>query len=212
MSSPQSEGAPSEPEAVPAQTAAAPASAPIPAPAPPAAPLSDAERAQALLRAADLSKGEHLYGVIDAARHLRLAKEAVRLFDQSAATLFEGPLARELQSYGPLLVPIDPESEYLESWARRWGDNAGILLVARRDRVSVRAHLREIFVVQDETGQEHFFRFYDPRVLRAYLPTCTAEETRTFFGPITRMIVESADATQILRYRPGAKGVLTDRF
>ena len=184
--------------------------------APPTGPAStdpSADRhvaiARRLVAAAALEKGERLFGIIDAARHLRLAKEAVRLFDQSAATLFEGPLARELQSYGPLLVPIDPESDYLERWALRWGDDAGVLLVSRRERVPLRAHLREIFVVQDETGQEHFFRFYDPRVIRAYLPTCTADELQQFFGPISRFLVESADGSSILRYQAGRESLVS---
>lgn len=166
--------------------------------------------ATALLDAARLGKGERLFGIVDAARHLRLAKEAVRLFDQSAATLFEGPVARELQSYGPLLVPIDPETDYLERWALRWTESAGVLLVTSVDRVELRAHLRAVFVVRDETGQEHFFRYYDPRVLRAYLPTCTGDEASTFFGPVRRWLAESDDGRAVLRYTQTRDGVRRD--
>jgi hypothetical protein len=54
----------------------------------------------------------------------------------------------------------------------------------------VRAHLRQFLLVQDERGNQQYFRFYDPRVLRVYLPTCDAAETQQFFGPIDRFIVE----------------------
>ena len=30
------------------------------------------------------------------------------------------------------------------------------------------------------------FRFYDPRILRAFLPACTSDELRSFFGPVQR--------------------------
>lgn len=159
-----------------------------------------------LATALGVRSGENLYGVVDAARHLRLVQEGVRLFDSTKDTLFEGPNARDLENYGPLMVTIAPDSGYLESWCDRWGDNAGILVVSMRPRADVRAHLRSIFVVKDETGQEHFFRYYDPRVLRAYLPTCTGEEARTFFGPLDRVLVESDDATTALRFRAGATG------
>ena len=46
-------------------------------------------------------------------------------------------------------------------------------------------------MVQDEGGQEYFFRYYDPRVLRKYLPTCTPEEVRSFFGPVRSFIAEN---------------------
>jgi len=39
-------------------------------------------------------------------------------------------------------------------------------------------------VVKDERGNRLVFRYYDPRVLRVYLPTCSPSELRTVFGPI----------------------------
>ena len=40
------------------------------------------------------------------------------------------------------------------------------------------------------TSKPLYFRWYDPRVLREYLPTCNAEELRTIFGSIDAFIVE----------------------
>jgi hypothetical protein len=42
-------------------------------------------------------------------------------------------------------------------------------------------------------GKIVYFRFYDPRVLRAYLTTCTDDEIRTFFGPVHRLVMEEED-------------------
>jgi hypothetical protein len=44
-----------------------------------------------------------------------------------------------------------------------------------------------------------FFRYYDPRVLRVYLPTCNAEEIRSVFGPISAYIAEDEDPAVLSR-------------
>ena len=51
-----------------------------------------------------------------------------------------------------------------------------------------------------EDGRELYFRFYDPRVLRIFLPTCNAAETATFFGPVGQFLVEAQDAETLLRF------------
>jgi hypothetical protein len=48
----------------------------------------------------------------------------------------------------------------------------------------LRHHLRTLLVVKSWSGERMLFRYYDPRVLRAYLPTCTSDELRTVFGPV----------------------------
>jgi len=35
-----------------------------------------------------------------------------------------------------------------------------------------------------------FFRFYDPRVMRGYLPTCSPKQLAEFFGPVDFYIAE----------------------
>ena len=37
------------------------------------------------------------------------------------------------------------------------------------------------------------FRYYDPRVLRAFLPTCTRDELRTVFGGIECFWIEGEE-------------------
>jgi hypothetical protein len=46
-------------------------------------------------------------------------------------------------------------------------------------------------LVSDENGKTFYFRFYDPRVLRVYLPTCNAEELDMFFGPVRNFFMEN---------------------
>jgi hypothetical protein len=145
--------------------------------------------------------GQRVYGVVDAATCVDLAYEAKVQYGKEIRSLFLPEVQAGLWDVAPYLVPIDVESGYLENWARRWGTNAGVLLVTAADDEALYGHLRKVFVVEDEEGQEYFFRFYDPRVLRAFLPTCTAEQFDEFFGLVDAFLVESAAGDALLRYR-----------
>jgi hypothetical protein len=69
------------------------------------------------------------------------------------------------------------------------------------DPSNLRHHLRKFLRVQDEDGRRLFFRYYDPRVLRAYLPSCTSEELDTVFGPIGAYLAEAADGEALIEFR-----------
>jgi hypothetical protein len=45
------------------------------------------------------------------------------------------------------------------------------------------------------------FRYYDPRLLRVYLPTCRPAELETFFGPIDTFLTEGEDGGEMLEFR-----------
>lgn len=114
----------------------------------------------------------------------------------------------------PYLVPIEfrtrypyHNSEYLDLWAERLGSSAGILLLSEFDPTRLAIHLRGLFRVIDDDNHKYYFRFYDPRVLRLYLPTCTAAEAVEFFGSVRRFLVESEHPGRMISYRPGRSGV-----
>ncbi len=151
----------------------------------------------------DLQPGERLYGVVDAAQDAELAFEAERRFGLPIRMLFQGDASQYMREVAPYLIPVDPASEYLESWAQRWGKHVGILLTTPADPAKLLRHLREIFVVKDESGQEYFFRFYDPRVLRTFLPTCTPQDGVEFFGPVRSFFSEGQAGDALLRFTLG---------
>ena len=73
---------------------------------------------------------------------------------------------------------------------------------ARDDRIftGVRDSGLDFLRVRSEADQKLIFRYYDPRVLRAYLPTCNAVELRTVFGPVRRYLIEAEDPAEIIEY------------
>ncbi len=153
------------------------------------------------------SPGENLYAVADAARDRELVFAARDEFGLELRTLFVGDLAPHLEHVAPHLIAFPPETGFLERWAEHLGRSAGILLLSAAPANEIWTHLRRMFVITDEADQEFSFRYYDPRVLRAYLPTCTADEAREFFGPIRRVLVESERPDVMLAFGPDETGV-----
>jgi hypothetical protein len=164
---------------------------------------------EAALRAQiKLASGERLYGVVDAARDCALAFEAKNGYGKTIRSLFQGAAAPALAHVAPYLILIEPDGGYLQNWARRLGKSAGILLISSADEETLHKHLRNVFVVQDEGGQEFFFRFYDPRVLRTYLPTCTPDEVRSFFGPVRMIAADGSKPGTVSTFTFGPAGAM----
>ena len=131
-----------------------------------------------------------VYALLDAARG-RPVYEAVRWSARPHAPLYGGELPPEIERVAPQLVELGGDHTFtrrvlVEGWGASWG----CFLVAQADLATVRRHLRTLLRVRTEDGRVMLFRFYDPRVLRVYLPTCTRQELKAFFGPITRVLVE----------------------
>jgi hypothetical protein len=137
--------------------------------------------------------GKRVYGIVDAARSVELAYEAKLQFGKEITSLFLPPLQARLWNVAPYIVPIDERSDYVARWAERWASNVGMFVVSGADENGLCEHLRRIFVVEDEQKQEFFFRYYDPRVLRPFLPTCSAAQLEQFFGPVDAFLVETED-------------------
>ncbi|MFN9744669.1 MAG: DUF4123 domain-containing protein [Betaproteobacteria bacterium] len=124
--------------------------------------------------------------------------------------LYSGRLPRELELVAPHMVELLPGHRFTErlldeGWGRSWG-----IFVSIEDAANLRHHLRKFLTVLDETGRKLIFRYFDPRVLGAYLPTCTAAELTEIFGPVDRFLVESASAGSVVEYSQQS-GVLVVR-
>ena len=64
----------------------------------------------------------------------------------------------------------------------------------------------------NEEGTPFYFRYYDPRVLRRYLPSCNESELKILFGPVIRYCVEGEESNAIIEYSCNLEGQLTDRI
>lgn len=131
-----------------------------------------------------------VYAVLDAARDPRV-----------------GRLVRDCMTYEPLIVELPDVSPYLVEATSRdlerlvyktWGEGTGIFVTSSASRQTVVDHLQSLLEVQTAYGEHVLFRFYDPRVLRAFVPVCTRDEIDELLGPLDRMLVEARLPTSAL--------------
>ncbi len=114
--------------------------------------------------------------------------------------LYSGSLPRSLEMAAPQLVELLPGHQLTErllsdGWGRSWG-----VFLRLDDPANLRHHLRKFLRVRHADGRSLLFRFYDPRVLRVYLPTCDATELIQFFGPIAHFFAEADDGKGLLEF------------
>ncbi|MDI1430088.1 DUF4123 domain-containing protein [Polyangium sorediatum] len=132
-----------------------------------------------------------LFAVLDAARSeriLTLLRESV----EGYRSLYEGLEGETLAHVAPYLVELPRGSGLLdrlvrEGFQKRWG----IFIEYPRSFKELRSHLRRFLMVADaDTRKKFYFRFYDPGVLRVFLPTTTTKQRAELFGEITAFRVE----------------------
>ena len=115
--------------------------------------------------------------------------------------LFYGELAPDMAAVAPYLVALEQGSRFSD-WAiaQGWGNHWGYFAVARVDLRALWFHLRLLNIIYAPDGKPMLFRYYDPRVLRIFLPTCSAAQVKEVFGPADRFVVEAENSKVALTY------------
>ena len=151
-----------------------------------------------------------MFALLDAARH-DMVLPTILQSGLTHRSLYEGWQGEGLSDVAPYLVEVPPDAPFLDAILELgWGDSWGTFLFTTEDFFSVRRHLRRFLKVQSEDGKRLLFRFYDPRVLRGYLPTCTPDELAAFMGPISWWVTEGPHGETLLRFTRGDDGVRCD--
>jgi hypothetical protein len=143
------------------------------------------------------------FAVLDGARDPRV-HPAVERSELAHLCLYTGVLDLALARVAPYLVELHREAPLTRGLAEHWGDAWGIFLRSSAGLTALHRHFRRFLRVRDERGRTLIFRYYDPRVLRAYLPTCTDAELDYVFGPVDSFVLESGPAGVVVaERRPG---------
>jgi hypothetical protein len=142
-----------------------------------------------------------LYCVLDGAS---VPKLPMRLYETGTPNvcLFSGDLPADMQYVAPYLAYLGPGEKFTE-WvlSEGFGKHWGIFLHTRYSMNEMRKHFRSLVNVYDENANSLIFRFYDPRVMRNFLPTCNEKELETFFGKVDSFFAESENAKGLIKYQ-----------
>jgi hypothetical protein len=150
--------------------------------------VSTYQRLLTVRKAREWSESGQLYAILDACDTPSVPDKAKELGETRAVSLYRGQAEEQLEAIAPYLVSVDAQ---LFDWitGTLWSEPWGILVRSKGDLQSLRLHFRRLLFVESPTGEEWYFRYYDPRVLEKYLRTCTQEELASFFGPVTMFCV-----------------------
>lgn len=138
-----------------------------------------------------LLDGARIFGEMDTAKRLQ----------PEFLSLYMGENDEKLKLVAPYLFSYQAQSEF-ENWflENGWGNSWGIFIETTANLQELRTHLRKFLFVKSESGKDLYFRYYDPRVLRIFLPTCSEEQLQFFFGPIKKIICEDKAGLLALQF------------
>lgn len=128
-------------------------------------------------------RGE-LYAILDACDAPSVPILCEGLGPAGSVSLYRGDAEEQYADIAPYLVHVG--SAELLDWVIAYSATEawGILVVGGLPMDALRTHLRKFLKVLDPDGKRLYFRFYDPRVLEMFLPTCDAGHIAQFFGPV----------------------------
>ena len=153
-----------------------------------------------LWRLTDQGKEPHIYAILDAARDEQIYP-AILDSDNEYICLYRGDQAIDLADVAPYLVKL-VRGDAFTNWllTHGWGKSWGIFLASDAPFNELRQHFRTFLMIYDDKGKPLYFRYYDPRVLRVYLPTCNESELEKVFGDVSHFIIEDDGGNAMIRY------------
>ena len=149
------------------------------------------ESARSELAGILFGKGDsRTFAILDGASAPDLVKNLYE-HEPEFCCLYRGELQPDLATVAPYLVRLEPGTPFAELvLADGWGAHWGSFFVSAANLRTLRNHFRAFHTVELPDRRTVLFRYYDPRVLRHFLPACNAAELAEFFGPVQSFVVE----------------------
>jgi hypothetical protein len=140
------------------------------------------------------------YCLIDAARAGKAMKE-VFSYDIRVKSLYEGRREEIFADVAPYLTEMVHGSSY-NKWLidNGWGKSWGVLIISSLDFDALLSFFKNFIHVEDTFGKTYFFRFYDPRVLRKFLPSCDDSQLKSMFEGVEHYIVEDENPEKAIDF------------
>jgi len=152
----------------------------------------------------------NVYAVLDGASVPDIIQNLAK-YKAESICLYRGELEPELAQTAPYLVYLTADSELTDWVLSGIGHHWGIFAISKANIKDMRKHFRTFLMVYDPDGEPIYFRYYDPRVLRVFLPTCDDEEMEQVFGPVDNYFLESEDGTSLMSFTEDASDLLTTK-
>jgi len=153
-----------------------------------------------------------LFCLLDAARNDKILS-LLRASNAKYMSLYQGESQRQMAHVAPYLIEFQKDGIFLERLLRNgWGKRWCSFFRSRAGFGGLRKHFRKFLFVKDERGETVYFRFYDPSILRTFLPACNSEELKDFFGYIEWFFTESENPSEVLKFNFEQENVVREEF
>jgi len=153
------------------------------------------------------------YAILDGASNPALLDYLYAEQPPEFACLYRGDLEPDMAECAPYLAKLELGSPFTQ-WVTGmgWGLHWGIFAVANSDLRGLRDHLRKLnMIYEPETHRPVLFRYYDPRVLNRFLPSCDVRQLHSFFGPVQAWFAEAEDEICLKRYARNEQQLIADK-
>ena len=142
----------------------------------------------------------HTFAVLDGAAVNGLL-DKIYQWHPKHVCLFRGKLRPDMAEVAPYLIRLEdkhPFSEWLikHAWSRHWG----VFFDSPLDEKKLRRKFRDLLNAALPDGRTVTFRFYDPRILNTYLPSCNKVELDVMFDGVNSYYVEDEEQDLLLRH------------
>jgi len=129
--------------------------------------------------------------------------------------LYRGELQPDMAATAPYLIKLQ-QGHLFTDWvlSEGWGNHWGIFAITseKADLKMMRLHFRKFLMVTGPDNKPLYFRYYDPRVLRVYLPTCIDEDIEIVFGPIQEYMMEDDTPAGLVKFTTDKKTIQTQKI
>lgn len=149
-----------------------------------------------------------VYAVIDGAACPQLR---FKLYDWAPehCCLYSGKLEPDMEEVAPYLVKLQQDSIFTnwlikEGWDNHWS----IFVESELDFKALRKQIRKLLLVKSPEGETLVFRFYDPRVMSIFLPTCDGDQADELFDGLVCLRYQQEDNLVKGWYSPDAQSVV----
>jgi len=143
---------------------------------------------------------EQVFAILDGARDESIYPAVVNS-DNEYECLYGEEVCQDLAEVAPYFVKLDKNNAFTK-WliGNGWGKSWGIFIKSDATFHELKKHFRQFLMVRDEKNKHLYFRYYDPRVLRVYLPACNKDDLKTFYGPVSCYYTEGNEVNLIHEY------------
>ena len=165
---------------------------------------------QQLWQENDAGKVPVVYAFLGGARDRQIEK-IIRLGKLKYDCLIDGKLSYEMAIAAPYIVRLERgHPQTIEIIKKGWGNSWGIFAITYPPAsfINIRHNCKKMAKVVLPNKKKAFFRYYDPRVMRPYLPTCTTDEAQQVFGHVSEYIMEGEAPGTIHRFKRSEEGVI----